>query len=228
MTLIGAITRILRTNGVIRGDTDAPTSLTDLQHGATINLAAISIQDELNELASDELLPYEYDNTGSIVTVAGTRTYSLPTNFVQLFGNPPTLYRSSNNINLYEYPGGLERLITVHQDYATIQSDPQYWYLEPGTTKKIAFWPVPSTAVTFTYSFEKDVSVTAAADTMPFQNEMEAQAFCRIASRRFKMLFEGLDTATIPSDPERNSAKAALFSLIKGRNASRFWAPVYR
>jgi hypothetical protein len=228
MNLITAVGRILRANGVIRGDTDLPTTLSDLQHGATINLAAVAIQDDLNDLVSDELIPYEYDNTGSIVTVAGTRTYSLPSNFVQFFGSPAVLYRSSNNVNLYEYPGGLERLIVVHQDYATTQSDPQYWYLEPGTTKKIGFWPVPSSAITFTFPYEKDVSVTSASDTLPFQNEIEAQTFCRIASRRFKFLYESLELSGLDQDPERTDAKATLFALIKGRRPSKTWAPIYR
>jgi hypothetical protein len=33
-----------------------------------------------------------------------------------------------------------------------------------------------------------DVSVTNSTDTLPFHNEQEAQAFCRLASRRFKFL----------------------------------------
>src|SRR5689334_25409676 len=61
----------MRIEGILRGDTDAPTTFSDLQHGATINLAQISIQDELNELTSDTLLPYEKKTTGSIVTVRG-------------------------------------------------------------------------------------------------------------------------------------------------------------
>lgn len=227
MTLIEAVTRVFRLNGIIRGDTDAPTSLSDLQHGASINLAVVAIQDELNELVSDRLIEYEYDNTGSIVTVAGTRTYSLPTDFVRFFG-VPALYVASNNVNYYEYPGGLERLKDVHPDYMTQQSTPQYWYFEPGTTKKIGFWPVPQEAKTYTFAYEQDVSVSLASDTMPFRTESEAQQFCRLASRRFKLLFEGMGPELLANDPEHMRAKSTLINLMRGQNPSRMWAPVYR
>ena len=52
MTFLEAVTRIMRSEGIIRGDKDAPVSFSDLQHGATIQLAQMAIQDELNELLS--------------------------------------------------------------------------------------------------------------------------------------------------------------------------------
>ena len=44
MNFLGAVTRVMRINGILRGDTDAPTTFSDLQHGATIQLAQIAIQ----------------------------------------------------------------------------------------------------------------------------------------------------------------------------------------
>ncbi len=217
----------MRDNGLIRGDTDAPTSLTDLQHGATINIAAIAIQDELNDIVSDNLIAYEHDGTGSITTVSGTRSYSMPSDFVRFFGNP-SLYESGGNIRYYEFPGGEQNLSQMYTDYKTAQSTPQYWYFDLTTTKKIAFWPVPQEAVNYTFDYERDVSVSSAADTLPFHNEMEAQAFCRLASRRFKLKYEGMDSAMILLDPERNSAKATLFQLMRGKNPVPRYAPVYR
>lgn len=226
MTLIDAITRVFRSNGIIRGDTDAPTSLSDLQHGATIQLAVIGIQDELNDLTSDNLIAYEHDATGSITTVVGTRSYSLPSDFIRFFGTP-SLYDGTSNIRIYEYPGGEQRLQQNFTDYKTTQSKPQYFYFDLTTTKKLAFWPVPSTAETYSFDYEKDVSVSAAGDTLPFHNEQEAQAFCRLASRRFKMIYEGMDPALIIVDPERNAAKATLIQLMRGKNPVPRYAPIY-
>jgi hypothetical protein len=227
VTFLEAVTRIMRAEGILRGDTDAPTSFSDLQHGATISLAQIAIQDELNELVSDSLIPYEHAPDGSIVTIAGTRSYSLPTNFVQMFGRG-VLYDATSNVLLYEFPGGEARLAVSYYDYKTAQSTPQYWYFDATTTKKIAFWPVPQGSVTYIFDYEKDVSVTNASDTMPFHNNMEAQAFCRLAARRFKLLYQGLDAAAIAADPERVAAKATVMSLITGKNPSSRYAPVYR
>ncbi len=60
------------------------------------------------------------------------------------------------------------------------------------------------------------------------QKEIEAQAFCRIASRRFKMLYEGMDPALVANDPERMMAKATLANLIVGKNPPKSYAPTYR
>jgi hypothetical protein len=217
----------MRANGLIRGDTDAPTSLSDLQHGATIQLAAIGVQDELNELTADNLIAYEHNQTGSISTVAGTRSYSLPSGFIRFFGTP-SLYDASSNVMLYEFSGGEQSLQQQFTDYKTAQARPQSWYFDLTTTKKIAFWPVPQSVITYTFDFEQDVSVTAASDTLPFHNEQEAQAFCRLASRRFKMLYEGMDVTLIQVDPERNAAKATLFQIMRGKNPVPQYAPVYR
>lgn len=227
MTLIQAIGRVMRATGIIRGDTDAPSSLSDLQHGATINLAAIAIQDELNELTSDMLLAYEHDGTGSITTSAGTRSYSLASDFIRFFGTP-SLYESTSNNRYYEYPGGEAQLQLLYPDYKTAQATPQYWYFDLTTTKKIAFWPVPQDAKTYTYDYEKDVSVTSASDTLPFHNEQEAQAFARLAARRFKFLYEGMDPALVAMDPEHMKAKSTLVAMMVGKNPTKRYAPVYR
>ncbi len=227
MTLIQAIARIMRIEGIIRGDTDAPTTLSDLQHGATINLGAIAIQDELIEIASDVMLPYEKTTTGSIATVAGTRSYSLAADFVRFVGTP-MLYCSADNFEMFEFPGGEERLKLEVPNYRTAQADPFAFYFEYGTTKKISFYQVPQSVKTYVYDYEKDISVTNATDTLPFHNEIEAQAFCRLAARRFKYMFQELNLADLDSDPERMKAKTTLFDLIVGKNATKHYAPVYR
>lgn len=227
MNFLSAVTRIMRIEGILRGDTDAPTTFSDLQHGATINLAQISIQDELNELTSDTLLPYEKKTTGSIVTVQGTRSYALATDFIRFFGKA-MLYDSTSNFEMFLYPGGEDALKVSVYNYKTQQSTPFYFYFEATTTKQISFYPVPQGVVTYAYDYEADVSVTNATDTLPFHNEQEAQAFCRLAARRFKMVYEGMDPALIAQDPEHIKAKAVLADLIIGKNPPRYYAPIYR
>lgn len=227
MTLITAIGRLMENAGIIRGDTDLPTTLTDLQHGATIRLARNAVQDELNELIADALIPSEHAGTGSIVTIAGSRSYSLPSDFIRMFGRG-YLFETTGKVWIPEYPGGEAKLQVVYNDYKTAPSDPIVWYPDLTTTKKLAFWPVPQSAKTYTFDYEKDVSVTAASDALPFHNESEAQAFCRLASRRFKFLYEGLDLNTLSVDPEHMRAKATLFNLMKGSNPPTRYAPYYR
>jgi hypothetical protein len=179
-------------------------------------------------LISDKLLPYERQTTGTVgPTVAGTRSYALPSGFVRFFGTP-CLYDSTNNLQLFEKKGGEDALKLMDPNYKTVQGNPVVWYFEPTTTKKISFYPVPDSAKSYSIDYEGDVSVTSASDTLPFHNEIEAQAFCRMATRRFLCLYEEKDLATLTADPERMSAKAVLADLIVGKNAPKSWAPVYR
>ena len=227
MTFLEAVNRVLEANGVLAGDTEAITSFSDLQHKGSSRIARQAIQNELSALVSDRVLPYERDLSGSITTVSGTRAYSLANNFVRFLGEP-ALYLSENNWFIFEYPGGEEALRIAHPDYQTTESTPQYFYFERTSSKKIAFWPVPNVVKTYTYPFEVSVYVDEAADTMPFHNDMESHTFCRMASQRFKYMFEGLDISKLASDPEHMSAKAVLVDLIIGKNPPKRWAPVYR
>lgn len=228
MNFLAGVNRVLRSGGIIRGDTDPVTTFSDLQHGATLNLAIIAIQDELTELVSDKLLPYERQSTGTVgPTVAGTRSYALPSGFIRFFGTP-MLYDSSANVQLFEKKGGEDQLKLMDSTYKTTPGNPTLWYFESTTTKKISFYPVPTEAKSYDIDFEGDVSVTSASDTLPFHNEIEAQAFCRLATRRFLCLFEEKDVATLKDDPERIAAKSVLADLISGKNPSKQWAPVYR
>lgn len=225
MNFLAGCVRVMRSEGILRGDTDAPTTFSDLQHGATIQIAQIAIQDELSDLASDIELPYEKTITGSILTVAGTRAYALASGFVRFIGKP-MLYCSADNVELFE---SSEELIKL-SDYAyrTTQSNPWAWYFEGGTTKRISFYPVPQAVKTYSYDYEADVSVTGATDTLPFHNEIEAQAFCRLVARRFKFLYQEIDLKGLQQDAEHVAAKATLIDLVRGKNPARSYAPIYR
>jgi hypothetical protein len=226
-SFLDAVNRVLATNGVLRGDTDEISSFSDLQHGATMNIAKIAIQDELNELVSDTLLPSERDTTGSITTVAGTRSYSLPSNFIR-FDGQAMLLESSSNLQVFEYPGGEDALKLAYPNYTTMPGTPSHFYIDRTTSKKIAFFTVPNEAKTYTFAYEADPSLENATDLLPFHNDIESHTFCRMASRRFKYLFEGIDIELLDRDSERTKAKAALAGLMVGKNPAKSWAPVYR
>jgi hypothetical protein len=161
------------------------------------------------------------------VTAAGTRSYALATDFIRFFGKA-MVYDSVSNFEMFEYPGGEDKLKLAIFNYKTQQSTPFYFYLEATTTKQISFYPVPQAVVTYSYDYEADVSVTNATDTLPFHNEQEAQAFCRLAARRFKYLYQGLNIADIDQDSEHMKAKAVLSDMMIGKNPPKHYAPIYR
>ena len=232
MNFLAGVNRVLQSTGWLRGDTDPVTSFTDLQHGSTVSNAQIAIQDELNELISDTLLPYEKTTTGSITTTASTpsslnRSYSLPSDFIRFYGTA-MLYESTSNLELFEYPGGEDKLRRDIFNYRSNIGNPYCWYFELGQTKKISFFNVPQEAKTYTFDYEASVAVVNTTDTLPFITEAEAQAFIRLASRRFQLITNGEDIGKLPSDPERMAAKATLAALIAGKNPPRGWAPRYQ
>src|SRR3990167_2204083 len=219
MNFLGGVNRVFRSNGIIKGDDDDVTTFSDVQHNATLNLAQIAIQDELNDLTADNILPYEVTN-GTINASSGTRAYALASDFVRLYGHA-RFYNSTANRFLYEYPGGRNVLETHVPTYKTDQGDPNWWYFEPTTTKQVAFYQVPDGSYTYTYDYEKSTSVSASTDTLPFHNEPEAQAFCQAAGRRFKALYEEKPDAVayILKDPSYITARSRLMNLLKGKNS---------
>lgn len=227
MTFLEAVNRVLRSNGILAGDDDDILTFAQTQHLAMVNLCVIAIQDELTDLISDELIPYER-TTGSITTSSGARTYALPSNFVQMYGKGH-LTLSDGTLQVFEYAGGLEQLQVDFINYLSQTSAPTWWYFEPTTTKTIAFFPTPNVVQTWNYDYEKDVSVTLTTDTLPFHNAIEAQAFCGAAGRRFKFMYEDAqNTDTIlKNDASYISAKGRLMRLMTGKNPGSRYSKIY-
>lgn len=228
MTFLEAVNRIFRINGLIRGDTDAVTSFTQTQHNASLQVAQIAVQDELIDLAADRLIDYEREE-GTISTAQGTRVYDLPTNF-RAFEFPWFIDATTKKV--YEYPGGLKKLEVDDPLYKTAAGDPLYWYWESTTAKKVGFWPLPNSASTLTYRYQKSILISNASDTMPFHTDEESYAFTMMAARRFKFLFEDVNNAAdiqgiLDKDESYKRARATLYNLLRGQPAGGSYGVVY-
>lgn len=228
MLFVEAVNRVLRSNGRLGADDDDVT-FNDTAQRSTITLARIAIQDELNDLVSDNLIPYEV-TTGTITTSDSSSVYALPTDFVRFYGEPASLYYSTGNRNLFEYPGGLDALRITFPRYAVEKGEPHHWYFFPTTTKRVAFWQVPSGIYTYSFLYEKSVAVTDSTDTLPFHTEPEAQTFCQAAGRRFKaMIEESSDVERfILADPSYTTARTRLMAMMKGRNPYSRYGTILR
>lgn len=236
MTFLEAVNRILRLNAIIRGDTDGVSTFSDTQHNASLNIAIVAVQDELTRLVAERLIPKERSTSGSITLSTNARTYDLASNFTRFYG-VPHFYRSSENVQIYEYPGGLEKLQIEIYNYKTQYGSPNWWYWEPvnSTYKKVGFFLVPSSSENgnvWTYDYEASVMVSAVSDTMPFHNDEENYSFVGMCARRFKFIFEDVknegDIAGIlDKDQTYKSYKATLLKLIKGQNACKTYGAAY-
>ena len=233
-TFLEAVTRVLRLNAILRGDTDAPASFSDTNHNASMQIAILAIQDELANLVADRLIPFE--KTSSTITLAtDTRTYTLDSTFIGFYGFPH-FYDSTDNRIIPMYPGGQEALQITDYKYLTTSGAPNTWYWEPGTTKKVGFYQVPNSSYngrSLTYHFEKSVYVSLSTDTMPFHLAEESNAFCMMAGRRFKFLFEDVNNVAdvqgiLDNDVSYRSAKGTLIRLMRGTNPPGYYAHSYR
>jgi hypothetical protein len=218
-TFIDAVNRVLRTERVIRGDDDNITTFSDTQHSGDVSACMIAIQDEIAEIASEALIPYEH-TTATIALVSGQRSYALETDFIRFFGKP-SFYDSVDNRMLYEYPGGEANLMQIDYLYNTTTGTPTDWYYDNTTSKKVAFYYIPDSTYdgrSLTYHYEKSIMVESSTDTMPFHNNEEFYAFCSMASRRFRFMIEGKDLGMLAGDSTYNNAKSRLYALLSVKN----------
>ena len=230
MNFLAGVNRILRANGIIRGDTDTLASFSDTAHNSTSQLAQIAIQTEITELSSKSNFPYQHKTTGTLTMVAGTRTYALATDFIQLWGRPAFFYDAASQFTILTYPGGENRLRTDIQTYRTDPGYPLFFYFELSTSQEVSFYPVPSTTyngLVLIYDYSAAVNVLVETDTLPLQTTDQSYAFVDMASRRFKFLFEGKIDIPMDSDPVYREARARLFSLMGWKQPPRAYGKSY-
>lgn len=229
MDFLTGVNRLLRRNNVIKGDDDNITTFSDNQHAAKIELSQIAIQDELNTLVSDRLIPYE-KTSGSIVTVENQRTYELAADFVRLFGEKPYFYYSTDNQQVFEYPGGEDHLRLAIPNYQDMRGNPTDWYIYHTTTKQVGLYQTPDATHagrTYTYEYERDVTVSVENDNLPFHSEAEAQSFIATAARRYQLLELGQGDIDFDTDAIYLTARRRLFDLMRFTNPKKRWGVKY-
>jgi hypothetical protein len=229
-SFLDAVNQVLRRDGIIRGDDDALTTFTDTTHNATSQIAQIAVQDEISSLISDGLLNYQH-KTSTITLQTGQRSYNLAGDFISLWGEPPFFYDVVQNVHIFEWPGGENNLRQVQNDYLTVQGGPLYWYLEQTTTKKVSFFQLPDSSYNnrvYNYDYYADVNVVNSTDTLPVQNADEFNAFCGMATVRFKYLFrEELRKENLDLDPTYKKYRATFMKLTRGKKLATRYGSVY-
>lgn len=230
MIFLDAVNRILRLNGLIRGDTDILSSFSDTNHNSSSAIAQIAVQDEIGELTGRGLLPYQHKEQQVVTLLTGVRVYSYPADFVQMWGEPAFFYDSAQNNQIYEYPGGEDNLRTSIFTYRTDAGYPIWFYFILSTTRQFAFYPVPDAqrnGTTFTYDYSASVNVLASTDTIPLFTTDQQYAFCDMAARRFKFIYEGKIDIPVDTDSVYREARARLFALLRGKQPATRYGKVY-
>lgn len=233
---VTVVNDVMVVEGIISGDDDTISSFASTQHIASIRLAKKAVQQELAQLVSEELIPYE--KTDAIVTVQ-SRTADLASNFVRMQDVNPWLVETNssgtaNGHYIWEYPGGEQALRKVDLEYREKTGEPQYWYWVGGSTKQLGFYLAPSTARYYRYYYEKDVSVAAESDTVPFVGQTEVEIFVEIAARRFKYMRaspqvrESLFPRGLADDPVIAQGRSTLTSLMRYKPPKQTYGRTFR
>lgn len=192
-TLLDGVNEILKRTGVIAGDAGELTTLTDSARQRPIDVAVQAINEGIDELYSASSIPLPNEQGESTVTlVAGTRAYSLAADLVQLRW---PMIDKTNNQYLLEYGGGYNALLALDPE----QDDtglPFAAAIRP-TDGKLHLDRVPTSVEAgrvYTYQYDKDVALTAAASEVPFSDAAfrgMVPAWVQIWKREMRNEFDG-------------------------------------
>lgn len=158
---------IFRRVGLIAGDAAELTSLTDSARQVSVDVAVQVINEGIEELftASEISMPNE-QSSSTVTLLTGTRNYTLQTNLVTLHW--PLIDRT-NSQYINQYPGGYDQMLIddPEQDDTGL---PHYGVIRP-TDGALFLDRAPTSADNgkiYTYQYEKNLALSAAADTVPF------------------------------------------------------------
>ena len=217
--------------GIIAGDDDNLTDFSGTQFENDLNLAQIAIQDELADLASDKVLPYE-QSSAYITLVNGTRAYSLASDFIRFTDEEPFLLRvdaatstgTSQGYRLWSWHGGEENLRRAYMDYRSTTSSPGWFYPTGGTSHQIGIFPVPDSNAAgdiYRYYYDKSITVSVTTDTIPLITAEAANAFCEAAGLRFRYLRmppqerQVLFPGGLNTNPQIQQARSRLIEFVR-------------
>ena len=223
-TFLDSVNRVLRIEGIIRGDDDNITSFSSSQHAASIESAQIAIQEEVAWLTDCATIPYE--RTSSTITLAdGTRTYTMPSDFLRFTKEPYMYWTTSGNVDgdfIVERDEADVR--ALNPSYESDPGTPTFFYFTEGTTTQVGMYPVPDSgnaSEVLKFWYDKTVMPSVATDTIPLITTEQVNAFASLAARKFKFLRMSPQErdALFPNGIERDtvleSKRATLLRLLK-------------
>ena len=168
-TLLDGVNEILKRVSIIAGDAGLLTSLTDSARQVPIDVAIQVINEGVDDLYSaSNIAKPNGQAESSLALVTGTREYSLAPDMIRL--RWPMIDKTNMQF-LLAYPGGYAAMLVgdPEQDdtglphYGAINPVNGYLHLDraPGADEN---------GKIYTYQYEKDLALTAAANAFPFKD----------------------------------------------------------
>lgn len=168
-TLLNCVNDLFKMAGLVAGDADALTTLTDLARQHDIDACILAVNQTIDEMYStgDTALPQQQASS-TITLVTGQRNYTLVTNFVKLHF---PLIDHTNSQYIFEYKGGYDDILELDPEVDDT-GIPNVAVIRP-TDGSLYVYPTPTSAENgniYTYQYDQDTELTAAASTVPFNN----------------------------------------------------------
>lgn len=168
-SLLDCINETFKRASVISGDAGLLTSLTDSARQHPVDVAIQVINEGIDELYSASKVDLPLHQAESTITlVNGQRSYALTTNLTELRF---PLIDKTNTEFISKFPGTYEMMLILDPE----QNDtglPWWGIISPVNGQ--LFLNVTPTATeagrVYTYQYEKDLGMTLATDTVPFNN----------------------------------------------------------
>lgn len=168
-TLLNATNEILKRVGLIAGDSGVLTSLTDSARQVGIDVAVQVVNEGIDELyASSNVSKPNAQGESTVTLVTSTRAYTLATDLLRLRW---PMVDKTNTQFLFQYPGSYNAMLLSDPE----QDDtglPVYAAIRP-TDGKLHLDRAPTSVENgrvYTYQYDKDLVLSAAADTVPFKD----------------------------------------------------------
>ncbi len=168
-TLLNSVNDLFKLANLTAGDQDALTTLTDTARQHDIDAAILAVNQTIDEMYAtlDESRPSQQAQS-TITLATSTRNYTLATNYVRLHW---PLIDKTNGQYIYEYEGDYDDLLEL--DPETTSTGLPIWAVIRPTDGALYVFPTPTSAdngKVYTYQYDQDTELTAAASTVPFNN----------------------------------------------------------
>jgi hypothetical protein len=167
--LLDCVNEVFKRVNNIQGDAAALTSLIDSARQHPIDVTIQVINEGIDELYSQSHVDLPNDQAESTITlVNGQRSYPLATNLTEL---KFPLRDKANTLFIWQFPGGYNALLDLDPE----QDDTglPFWAAISPVDSKLFMNCTPTTIEAgrvYTYQFLKDLALSIATDTVPFNN----------------------------------------------------------
>ena len=170
-TLLDGVNEVLKRASIIDADGGELTTLTDSARQVWIDCAIQCWNEVVDELftLTEQPKPTRFAE-GTITLVAGTRAYSLSTASRVYF----PFREDTNGYRIEEYTGGYQQLVDSQLVPANYTGRPLWACIRP-TDGKLYCDRIPDSGdagLVYTYGYETDAGLAAAADTFPFSDSV--------------------------------------------------------